>query len=130
MYDRNPYYSPERFDPPLEIVAEISLTQEGPYQFHYLVLWRVKGTQDYYSAQDSGCSCPTPFEDHWSLDKLMPVKRRIGVGSTTFSRLKEIAKAHGKTDEDYFYGYASWSSIMDFCKLVDRAERSYRKARR
>jgi hypothetical protein len=63
----NPYYSPKDFD--LEIVAELELT-EPDYSFDTVVVWRHTPTGRLYWAWDSGCSCPTPFEDYTSLDKL------------------------------------------------------------
>lgn len=55
----NVYYDPEKFD--LEIVAEHDCA--GSYEFDMLVVWRQKGSGRLLWAQDSGCSCPTPFED-------------------------------------------------------------------
>jgi hypothetical protein len=38
-------------------------------QFDYRVIWRhADGTL--YTARDSGCSCPSPFEDYTSLSDL------------------------------------------------------------
>jgi hypothetical protein len=52
------YYSPADFG--LEIVAEID--NDEPYEFDMVVVWRdVDGRL--WGAHDSGCSCPTPFED-------------------------------------------------------------------
>lgn len=62
------YYEPERYgltvlhehDPPLS------------YEFHMLVLW-VHKSGKLLMASDSGCSCPSPFEDYTSLRDLTPV---------------------------------------------------------
>jgi len=45
---------------PLVWFAEIELDDE-PYQFSIICVWR-HGAELVY-AQDSGCSCPSPFED-------------------------------------------------------------------
>jgi hypothetical protein len=37
------------------------------YAFHMLNVWREKATGDLLWAEDSGCSCPSPFENyHWT----------------------------------------------------------------
>lgn len=66
-WDENPYYNPEKFD--LFIIDSLSLDDE-PYQFDYIVVWRHHETMKLYWARDSGCSCPSPFEDYESIDDL------------------------------------------------------------
>lgn len=63
----NPYYdAPE--DTGLTIVAWIEYS-DMDYVFDTRVVWRHTDGK-LYTARDSGCSCPTPFEDYTSLDKL------------------------------------------------------------
>lgn len=58
------YYNPDKFG--LEVVAEI-VWSEPYYDFDLTVVWIDKdGT--YYWASDSGCSCPSPFEDYNRLE--------------------------------------------------------------
>lgn len=61
------YYNPEQFD--LKVVAEIDLS-DGDYQFDLRVVWRHLPTGRLLTARDSGCSCPSPFEDYHSIDDL------------------------------------------------------------
>lgn len=64
----NPYYDPGDFG--LEIVGNIDLA-EPDYSFDMLVVWfdrRRSGI--FYWASDSGCSCPSPFEDYHSTEQL------------------------------------------------------------
>lgn len=61
----NPYYSPEKFG--LEIIGEIN-DPDASYSFDMVVFWR-KGRQ-VYAAADSGCSCPSPFEEVKGIDDL------------------------------------------------------------
>lgn len=62
----NIYYSPQEFN--VTILGEIEFS-DGYYQFNTRVFWKGKdGT--IYTYRDSGCSCPTPFEDVSSLDDL------------------------------------------------------------
>lgn len=66
-YDCNPYYNPESLG--LEIIAELEFSDMS-YQFDTLLVWRHKDSGKFYTARDSGCSCPTPFEDYCGIDKL------------------------------------------------------------
>lgn len=65
------YHEPNKFG--LTKVAEIDYSDQD-YQFDLRVVWRHKDGR-YFTARDSGCSCPSPFEDYDSLDKLTPFKR-------------------------------------------------------
>ena len=66
-YNPDPYYQPEKFD--LEKVGEIDM-YEPNYDFDIIAVWRHIETNEVYWARDSGCSCPSPFEDYHSLDDL------------------------------------------------------------
>jgi hypothetical protein len=59
--DYGPYNSPEFYG--LEVVGSIEWTDE-PYEFDTTVVWRDRATGEFLYANDSGCSCPCPFEDH------------------------------------------------------------------
>lgn len=55
----NVYYDPEKFG--LTIIDSWDFS-DGSYQFDYRVIWKnTKG--ELLTARDSGCSCPSPFED-------------------------------------------------------------------
>lgn len=58
-WNNNIYYNPEKFG--LSIVGEIEF-DEPNYSFDFGVVWKTKNNKFYYG-HDSGCSCPTPFED-------------------------------------------------------------------
>lgn len=62
----DPYNQPEKFG--LTPVAEVHWDDES-YQFNFMAVW-VDGNGQLYWATDSGCSCPSPFEDFHSLDEL------------------------------------------------------------
>lgn len=62
------YYQPEHFG--LQQIAQIDYS-DGSYQFDYRVIWRHTDGR-MFTARDSGCSCPSPFEDYISLDMLEP----------------------------------------------------------
>ena len=60
------YYSPESFG--LKTVGEIEWSGAA-YEFDLTVLW-VSETGQLYWADDSGCSCPSPFESFDRLEDL------------------------------------------------------------
>lgn len=66
-WDNNFYDSPEKSG--LEIVAELEFG-ELSYSFDTRVVWRHKDTGTLYTARDSGCSCPAPFENYNTLADL------------------------------------------------------------
>ena len=65
----NIYYSPEKYG--LSAFAEFEYS-DGCYQFDTRVVWKDKQGQ-LWTARDSGCSCPTPFEGYnlSNIDMLM-----------------------------------------------------------
>lgn len=65
----NVYYDPEYFG--LEIFEEINDDHES-YSFDDFVIWKRKEDGKLFYASDSGCSCPSPFEDI-GLQDLTPV---------------------------------------------------------
>ena len=60
------YSQPEKFG--LKLVAEIDYSDKD-YQFDTRAVW-LHESGKLYTARDSGCSCPSPFEDYTSLEKL------------------------------------------------------------
>jgi hypothetical protein len=76
-FNGNPYYYPEKCG--LEIVEFIDNTIYD-YTFDYTIIWRDIETGKYYTASDSGCSCPIPFEDVNSLNDMdeLPNYRKRG----------------------------------------------------
>ena len=54
------YYSPEKHG--LKPVFETDYSSES-YEFDLRVIWLHEESGRYYTARDSGCSCPCPFED-------------------------------------------------------------------
>lgn len=65
MYE-NIYYSPEKFG--LELVGEFEWS-EPDYSFDTLAVWKEKRGQ-YWIGEDSGCSCPSPFENITDVNEL------------------------------------------------------------
>jgi hypothetical protein len=63
------YCDAEKFG--LTQVDEIDLS-DGCYQFDLVVVWKHEDGKHYW-ANDSGCSCPSPFELYTTLDQLTPL---------------------------------------------------------
>lgn len=64
------YSNPESFG--IEKVGEFDLS-EPDYSFDIMAIWRRKqedGTYEYGWLDDSGCSCPSPFETFYSVDDI------------------------------------------------------------
>ena len=59
MFSKNVYYHPEEHD--LVLVSEFDAGER--YEFDITVVWHEAGV-GYYIGTDSGCSCPTPFENY------------------------------------------------------------------
>lgn len=75
------YYNPEKFD--LTPVGEVDIS-DGCYQFDIFAVWKdEEGT--YYWVQDSGCSCPSPFERYTKLEDL-----ESGTGHDAVRALKQL----------------------------------------
>ncbi len=68
MWENNPYYNPENLG--LEIVEQLNPNMS--YEFDMVVVWKAIESGNLYWAADSGCSCPTPFEDYNSIEDLNP----------------------------------------------------------
>lgn len=92
MYE-NVYYSPEKFG--LTLIAEHDLA-EAFYSYDMLAVWQ--DVNGYYLATDSGCSCPTPFEDYKSvamltgpLTKLQAIEESQNLKATNYDPIYDLA---------------------------------------
>jgi hypothetical protein len=92
-WDNNPYYDPKAFG--LELVGSIDWDLES-YQFNMTVVWK-ESRGKYYLADDSGCSCPSPFEGTAKEDLDGPMDKR-----SLEAALRYRAKTQAK--EDGYYG--------------------------
>lgn len=64
----NPYYHPEKLG--LKVLAELEHS-DGCYQYDTDMAWIHEETGKVYTAYDSGCSCPVPFEQYQTLEDLI-----------------------------------------------------------
>jgi len=67
MYETNPYYNPNELG--LKILHTHDFS-DGNYCFDFRVVWLHEETRRLYTARDSGCSCPSPFENYNKVDDL------------------------------------------------------------
>lgn len=69
-----PYNAPKSFG--LVWVGELDYSS-GSYEFDLTAVWWDPEAQTFRWADDSGCSCPSPFEDLWTLEEAEhgPLKR-------------------------------------------------------
>jgi hypothetical protein len=86
-YDRNIYYNPEKCG--ATIVG--TLEDDEPYQFD-IVLVVKRGDNTMWAAHDSGCSCPTPFENVHGWGDMTPLRNMEDfenfVDSNSYARYK------------------------------------------
>ena len=87
------YYQPEKFN--LESIGSVDIADS--YEFNIIAVWKHKPTGKLYWAQDSGCSCPTPFEDYTSLEKLEEITEN------NLDQFQEILKDHKR-----YYSESGW----------------------
>lgn len=105
------YCHPEDFE--LEVVDEIDYSS-GSYEFDTRIVWKHIKTGKHYTARDSGCSCPLPFEDYTTIEDL----EEIG----TIDSLKtEINK---ELNEDYKY-----ITVKDGNEFLNNVKKSLEVAR-
>lgn len=91
----NIYYNPEQYG--VEVVGEFEWS-EPSWSFDTLVVWR-QARGKYWIGQDSGCSCPTPFENITDINELDGPYNKDGLRK----RLDFLIEEH--TDSRYSYGY-------------------------
>jgi hypothetical protein len=67
----NVYYSPEKFG-----LTQIGMIDDpnSCYSFDDLVVWEHEDGRLFY-AEDSGCSCPSPFEGYEGVDELNQITK-------------------------------------------------------
>ena len=99
----NVYYSPERFG--LKVMWMVEA--EPDYDFDMVVVWKRVSDGALFWAHDSGCSCPSPFEDYHGVDMLTPLS------DGTFEELRRFVH-----DQRY-----QASEVMSFLDKVRRAVR-------
>lgn len=101
----NIYYSPGHYG--LQIVVEHE-NDPHSYGFDLYVVWQHKETGNLYFANDSGCSCPSPFEQYGGIEELEEI------GS-----YKDLRQSLGSLP---------YSDARDFIDTVKQAAENFKKA--
>ena len=73
-YPYNPYYNPDKLNLTLYSLDK----DDTDYDYDTLCFWATEDGR-VYTAQDSGCSCPTPFEEYsgFNQDEVLQKLERI-----------------------------------------------------
>lgn len=104
----NIYYSPEDFG--LQIVGSFDFAEED-YSFDMCVVWK-EARGKYWIGTDSGCSCPSPFEDVRDMNDLDGPYNKAGLKT----RLEWIVT--DRTAGDYHYGYPKAQLMKDVSDIL------------
>lgn len=88
-FEANPYYSPEKCG--LTLID--TLHGEEDYSFSIVCVWKDNSSGKFYWASDSGCSCPTPFEDYTRLSDLSALREN-------FHNFKEACENRDNVNRD------------------------------
>lgn len=92
LFTNDIYYNPEEFG--IETIGELEL-REPDYSFDILLVQRDIVTGKFYVNFDSGCSCPSPFED-------FTTKESLGQPLTVVQAVAKIKQMCDETGEDTF----------------------------
>ncbi|WP_157430021.1 DUF7574 domain-containing protein [Actinomadura oligospora] len=95
-FDKNLYYCPEASG--LEVLGELEFSPS--YEFDLFVVWREKATGRLAYGQDSGCSCPCPFEWFEVEDLIFAEPWEITQKISTVANEKKSAGYWGASDND------------------------------
>ena len=93
-WGKNIYSNPEVYG--LTVLDSIEWADES-YQFEMTVLWHDPETDACYVADDSGCSCPAPYEEYESIGDLTKIERlqdlidHLAEGATKYGKQGEVA---------------------------------------
>ena len=90
---KNPYYDPEELQLELLSYDEPHLS----YEYNTLCFWATEDGR-IYSASDSGCSCPTPFENYEGDTQKEVLQKLERVGSV--EQAESIFDSWNKYDEN------------------------------
>ena len=97
----NPYYSPEKCG--LVLIGEVDRSDEC-YQFDLLVVWQDNESKKLYCAEDSGCSCPTPFEEVHRLSDMEEIEDPIKFARQAKAWWNNGCTPHNKDDLERLIG--------------------------
>lgn len=119
-YYNDVYSSPEKHG--LEILGSVN-DWDACYSFDMIVVWRRKEDGALLYGTDSGCSCPSPFEDYDTDDKLTPLT------DENFEEFKKELSAHCWESTPGNYRYRETDPAADDkADLIRKVHMSLREA--
>ncbi len=114
-WENNVYSNPEKFN--LTLLDEFSYDNES-YQFDIRAVWTDKEGR-VWTARDSGCSCPSPFENTTTLDRVW-----------NFDELQEEYRAAVAYIKEHSYGsMGSPEQFAEFKQAVLGALKALKQGR-
>lgn len=103
-WESNPYYHPEKLG--LNKVVDLDFS-DGCYQFDLTAVWTKEGEKKFFWADDSGCSCPSPFENVNTIEELQ---------TGGFKQIRDHLTA--RFDGEYSYG--SYVKITELHPVIEK----------
>ena len=101
------YYKPDVYNQPeafgLRLIGAAYLPDCDAYGFHIVAAFRDKDG-GVWAAEDSGCSCPQPFESHTSMDDLTRIE--------SVQDWREFASFREDDGDDSVLSGESWSDYV------------------
>jgi hypothetical protein len=110
-YNDSPYGNPEMYG--MERVAELEWDNQS-YQFDITSVLRRKEDGTLWFCNDSGCSCPSPFEDDYEWERL-------------FSTEDFQKRYRERTTGDYSWGHTDQQQYEQFIADIERALQELRE---
>ena len=107
------YYQPEHFG--LTVVGSVQWG-EPDYDFHITAVW-FDADKHFFVASDSGCSCPSPFEDFETVESLGKAMSKWEAASELLRRLQNYL------DDSYESEDEKSEAISDVSDLVAKIVR-------
>lgn len=104
-FNKNPYYSPEKCG--LEIFESIDTA--GSYEFDMFVIWKKLDDNTLWFDTDSGCSCPSPFDNGDHGHDLKPITEE------TLHGFNEALKNHYNITQEDINNISR--KVKDYLKL-------------
>lgn len=113
-YESNVYYYPEKHH--LVVLGELD-DPASSYDFNTIMVWKHEQTGRVYWAQDSGCSCPSPFEDFNGIADLTEIT------DETFADFQRAVEQHCVWSGDWNDGSAFSVDKVDLVRKASEALR-------
>lgn len=111
------YYSPDTFSQPeafgLTLVDTIERYEDLSYAFDLVAIWWHEDGSIYFAA-DQGCSCPSPFEDFDSLEKLTKVSGWADLAA----QLLELSPDYGSDENKARYSAEVAEAVLKVRELA------------